>query len=275
MEENVSDFTSAAAIIRDLAHAQGVRQELLSGSSAYVYSVHKDFHMEVMDMERYRDAPSRIREKVTFLDRDAFVSYVKDFATPGSRIFFDSDHSQFVAVLDYSQGPNSPAWGDHVATYVLQLSEEWKLWYAGSSAERSQVSFGRFIEENLVDIVQPDGASLLEMVMSFEATKSVAFREATRLRNGQVQFTYSEEIKTGTVEIPDSVFLRIPVYKRQAPTEVQVRFRYRIAEQKLLLRYEIVRAQRVIDSAAQKIVDEVRSLCGIPLHIGTRSFPVR
>jgi uncharacterized protein YfdQ (DUF2303 family) len=264
-----------AEIIRDLtAVAAKVNMESFSTAGGAVIVKNSGgagtFVHQVLELEKYLAVPLRNREKVEFQDVDSFTSYLNDFKNPGSRIFFDNDTAQFAAIVDYPL-PDGPAWGEHVAALNLRHSEEWNLWFGRNSKWYGQIGFGRFIEENLIDVVSPDGAKLLEMVMTFEANKSVSFREANRLKDGTVQFSYVEELKTGTVEIPDKISIRIPIFYNQEPQLIELRFRYKIEDQKLQLCHEFVRAERIKNDAAARIVADVNSETSLPVYMGKRN----
>lgn len=261
--EVIRDLASAAAYIQTVADAQaGIYAAKMSQSGGGSVLV------DLKPFE-HRLKPQRTRETVKLHDTDSLLAYVSDFKSVGSRIFFDQDRVEFVAVLDYPT-EDETAWGEHVASMALRHSEEWKLWHPRSGKLYGQSGFGRFIEENIIDVVSPDGATLLEMVMTFEATKSLSFREATKLKNGMVQFSWVEDIKTGNIDIPDTITIKIPVFLGQAPREIQLRFRYTIQEQKLQLAYEFVRPERIVNEAAAEIVSRIRKESGLPVHLGSR-----
>lgn len=227
---------------------------------------------KLLNLEALLPAPLRTREKVLLEDAQSLIAYVSDFKMEGSsRIFFDSATSTFVAILDYVDPLEGESWGEHVATFAATYSEEWTQWYDRNTKKYSQVGFGRFIEEHMGDIAEPTAASLFEMVMEFEAKKNMQYKEATRLKDGTTQLTFIEEMTTGSVEIPDFIRIRIPVFFGQEPVNIDLRFRYSIEDQKLQLRYEFQRPKRILQEAAERLVNEVAKGTGLPVHMGKRA----
>lgn len=261
--------TRTAEVVRDLALQNA---EIKTYTDAEVGLSVAKIGGQIVDLFQFehRDEPIRNKEKIELQDADSFIAYLEKFKSPDSAVFFNNDSCSFLAVVDFSS-PDMPSWGDHTATFAPRLSEEWNLWFGKNGRFEAQVPFGRFIEENNIDVLTPDAATLLEMVMTFEATKSISFREASRLKNGQVQLTWVEDIKTGSIDIPDSIIIKIPVFYGQKPREIQLRFRYNINEQKLQLAYDFVRPERVKNEAAAEIVQLVRAETGLPVHMGKRN----
>jgi uncharacterized protein YfdQ (DUF2303 family) len=224
-----------------------------------------------LDLEAHSGAPNRTKEKVEFHDAETFVDYVKYFSGDGSRIFFDTDKVTFAAIIDYPSD-GSPEWGDHVASLTLRHSNEWKLWFDKNGKHLSQKEFGRFIEDNQVDVIDPSGTALLDLIMTFTATKNVQFHEANRLQNGQTELIWKEDVKTGSTVIPYKLKIFVPVYFNEDPEEVELFFRYRVNDQTrtLELAVEFYRHERVKNEAAKKIVARVKDQTELPVHFGKR-----
>lgn len=268
---NPQQYPTEGQIIRELAEKTvAVHTVLVAGArrSLLVYRM-PDGEIETLDVEQYQPAPDAIVAAPSFDDAESFSNYVGLFKSEASRLFYDRSGSMFTAILDY-HARDVPSWGRHSPTLTLQKSEQWQMWYGRNKQYSSQVSFCRFLEENQVDVINPSGASLLEMCLTFEALKTVSYREATRLKSGTTQFAYNEELKTGTVEIPDTITIKIPVFHEEAPQEVILRLRFKIEDQRLQLAYEFIRPQRTIEEAAAKICIDIEVATGIPVLLGRR-----
>lgn len=275
MSTNNNEESAALVVERNARDAMQL-MPVDVGAFAKMTKRHNTQVIEIHDLEKYQPAPNRIREKPTFHEADSFSNYVNRFKNPDSLIFFDAPQALFTAVLDYAEAgtadqEEAARWGDHTARLQLEHSDEWKLWFGRNAKPYGQIGFGRFLEENLIDIVKPEAASLLEMVMNFEAHKSVSYREATRLQSGSTQFSYVEEEKPGLVEIPNLITIKIPVFLGQEPQLVDLRFRYKIEEQKLFLWYEFVRAERLIREAAARILNDIEGGTSIVVLLGKRT----
>lgn len=231
---------------------------------------------EVLDLEKHMPTPNRIREKVELGNAESFILYVEQFKEGASPIvFFDDVAASFGAVLDYASH-DQPRWGDHAASFVLRRTPEFKAWADRHGKEMSQVAFGQFIEDHTDDILTPAGAALLDMVMTFEATKTATFKSSQRLKDGRVRFQYNEELKSDSVEIPDVIKLFIPVYIGQQARSIDARIRYRIEDGgKLKIWFDLLRWERIIQEAQEDIIAAVRVGTSLPVFIGKRNTPAK
>lgn len=264
-----TDLATAATVIRDLA-SQQVQAPIDVAPNVKLVFRPEGIQIEEVDLEQYQTAPNSIREQMSFHDPESFIGYVNEFKLDGKALLlFDDEAATFTCVFGFSE-PGKPTWGKHVARMTLRHSDEWKVWDGHNKKASGQLAFGRFIEENSLDIVQPDGATLLELVMAFEATKTAAFKSSQRLKDGRVQFQYTEDIQTGAVEIPESITLGIPVYLGQPKRQIKLRFRYRIEESKLQIWYEIAQRERLLRAAAEDVISAVRVGTELQVMCGKR-----
>lgn len=76
--------------------------------------------VSIESLEHLLPAPSRIKQKLTVLDAESFISYVNPrFSTQATAVFCNGPEGRtFTAVIDY-HNPATPAWRDHVATYYV------------------------------------------------------------------------------------------------------------------------------------------------------------
>lgn len=271
--ETIGDVQAAIAAGAALGEPRPVPADGTQG----VYAVlPKDY--ELASLEEYLPRPLRIRQKVTLHDTDSFIAYVNEFGRHGvSHLFFNAEKEEFVAVLDYHEatGIAMPNWCEHVATYTTRRSAEFQTWLGKNRQQLGQVDFARFLEENLPDVVEPAGAELLEVALTLEAKKEVAFSSGVRLSNGQIQFTYDEEIrgtaKKGTLEIPDGFVLGISIHENGPAYRIPVRLRWRLHDGKAVFWYEIQRPHRFIADALKEIRDKVQAETALAVLSGAAS----
>jgi uncharacterized protein YfdQ (DUF2303 family) len=189
-----------------------------------------------------------------------------------SRIFFDQEHEAFQVIIDYHGGNGEPGWCEHIAGFVARRSEEFKAWMLQNKKQLTQVDFARFLEDNLPDIVEPEGATLLEVALTFEAKKDVEFASGVRLQNGQIQFQYNEVIRgaaqKGTLEVPEQFVLGIPIHVGGPAYRIPVRFRWRLHEGKAVFWYEIVRPHRYVEDALREIRERIGQETGLDVLAG-------
>jgi uncharacterized protein YfdQ (DUF2303 family) len=227
----------------------------------------------IKSLEEFLPRPLRIRESVLLYDTDSFIGYVNSFRLPGlSRVFFNSEQEQFVAVLDYHE-TETPGWCGHTATFRPRRSVEFETWMGANRKQMSQVDFARYLEENMPDVVEPNSAELLQVALTFEAKKTVDFSSGVRLNNGQIQFQFDEVVRgtsqKGTIEIPEQFVLGIPIHMNGPAYRIPVRLRWRLQEAKLIFWYEIVRPHRFIEHALKEIRERVAKETAVPLLAGS------
>lgn len=232
--------------------------------------VPKDYRVE--DLHSYLPRPLRIAQNVLLHDTDSFIAYVNGFKLPGpSRIFFDGEEEQFMAILDYHE-IETPAWTEHTALFKPRKSVEFTTWMTSNRKQMTQVDFARFLEENLPDVVEPDSAVLLQVALTFEAKKSVEFSSGVRLNNGQIQFAYDEVVRgtaqKGTIEIPEQFVLGVSIHVNGPAYRIPVRLRWRLQEGKVAFWYEVVRPHRYIEDALKEIRGRVANETAVPVLAG-------
>lgn len=238
--------------------------------------------VKLQDLEGLLPAPTRIRQAITILDADTFIAYVNRYASPATSVFCNGPEGRtFTAVLDYHQ-PEHPSWGQHVATYCCPISIEWGRWKSADRKRMNQGDFAEFIEENVKDITAPSGiqgapnaADMLEISRTLEAKKNISFRQGTRLDNGQVQLTYNEQIdgragEAGQLSIPEQFYIAVQPFLGGDAFCVPARFRYRITEGKLLMWFELVRPDKVLEEAYTTVRAKVQGAIGVvPVYEAT------
>lgn len=130
----------------------------------------------------------------------------------------------------------------------------------------SQTQFAHFIEQNLVDIVEPNHTDMVEISRTLTAKKSATFSSSTQLSNGSNQFIYDEEIRgttaSGKIEIPEKFKIGIPVFLNGTAYQIEAHLRYRIKEGHLEMWYELVRSHDVYEDAFNSIFESIKEKTG-------------
>lgn len=228
------------------------------------YVIVPDGHsVEYLDAEKYLPAPKRKRAHVTVQDATSFVEYFNWFSDEGSVIFADAAQQSFKAVLDYHLVGEGPArWGDQVLSYAPPKTKEWQTWMAANNKVMAQVAFAQFIEDNLADVADPPGATLLEMARTLEAKKNVKFSSGIRLDNGQQQISYEEEIRgtanKGSLEIPETFTLGLAPFYEGSKYKLVARLRWRINDGHAEFWYRLNQPEKVIESAFNDTIDSIQ-----------------
>jgi uncharacterized protein YfdQ (DUF2303 family) len=170
-----------------------------------------------------------------------------------------------------------PQWGDWRAGYAPQVSPEWTIWSGMNGKYGPQRDFAEFIESNVNDVFsgaehEPPGAVLLELASVLQATVKADFASATRLSNGATQLRYVETIQAtggnGALDMPEMFFLGIPVFLGGPTYKIGARLRYRLNGHTLTIGYDLVRPHKVVEAAANDILEKVRTETAVICYMG-------
>jgi uncharacterized protein YfdQ (DUF2303 family) len=216
-----------------------------------------------VDLGAMQPAPLRKRGSVTVFDAASFNQVLADNADAGNvAIYIDRnpERPSVVAVLN-GNGRTGPGWSDFRVRIEFRRTPQWEKWRAIDGKMLPQATFAEFIEDNLADIADPPGATMLEIVTYLQATRTVNFRSALRLPSGAIQFQNIEDIDAkvgaGLIAVPETFTLGVAPLFGLPPYKVPARFRYRIQDGKLALG---VRLQRVEDVMGQLVEDVIAKI---------------
>lgn len=223
--------------------------------------IHNNYSLH--DLDEYLDRPRRLMATQRMHTVESFCRYVTAFKGTPTIILADVNSTVFKAALDYHEPGNKPSHCDHVAIYTCPLSDEWELWTKHDGEKFTQADFARFLEENLVDIVEPDGATMYEITRTLEAKKKVEFKSGVRLESGSVQLQYNEDTEAkgkGSVDIPATFKIGLPVFQGGVRYELDAFLRYRITDQGgLSFHYDLHRPHRLLDDAFTGIAEKIKA----------------
>lgn len=248
-------------------------------TGATPYTIIKE-SQQVHDLEQLLPNPVRKRDTVYLERADSFIRYVNAHKIPNTSAIYQTSDSKgetsFKAIIDDHQiGENgTPNWQSHKVIYTPQTSREWRVWNEWDKRDAPQEQFASFIEDNMPDIIEPNGSILLEIVRTLESKKNVHFKSGVRLDNGDFSIQYEETStakagEKGALDIPQIIKLSIPVYDAGANYEVEARFRYRISDGRLRMWYELVRLHDIIKHATDIISKQIaEGIEGVPIYYG-------
>lgn len=294
---NESQNTAASGdVAGQLAHASLPQEHLdiskstieqlgaLTVAAANVRSV-GDAHFLILPPEyRHHDVtkaiegalpePHRKSGTVVLLDVASFLEFVTNQAkTDSCYIYADPDTRTLTAVLnDHGQGDaNIPGWRDFRVSYTAALSREFAGWHKNDRKVMEQEEFAVFLEDNVADISEPTGETMLQVALTLQAKTEVAFSSHRRLDNGQVQLSYTENIDAragaGDVVIPREFALGLRLFKGGDGYKVRARLKYRLGAGKVKFWYELDRVENAIEDAFAAYVDKARA-SGFTVLIG-------
>jgi len=286
----VNDNKPEAAVVAELAK-QSV-QPLLNPEQAKAAApiIVWPNGQRVDSLEKYQATPVRKRADVKVKDHDSFIDYVKRHQEPGTILFGDlsTEGASFTAVIDYHLPnadpaasdfkPGTPGWAAHKCTLALQHSPEWQAWAEKDGEVFDQAEFAQFLEENRLDIVEPEAGQIIDIAKSLEATTGSKFESAIRLDNGDRKFKYEQQTtakagERGELTIPEKLKLKLPVFVNGPEFPLEAFFRYRLQNGGLVLFYNIIRPHKVIEAAVEASRQAIEGETKLQVHHGSVSVP--
>lgn len=234
----MSEVRDVQAIVDVATRAAGPRP--LSEGTLNVVVVPEGYVAQVVDdREKYdaRAAAPRRTKGTAYLTRaQSFTAYVQGHRSEQDSVtlWANADAHTITAVFNGAQPFNgAPGWGDDRAVLTMKVTPEWRDWKEMNGKLVGQAAFAQFIEDHMGSVVDPDGATLLEMVQQFEAVTNVQFKAAHRLKDGQRQITYVENTTSGTgvggeIEFPANFLLDLAIFDGLEAEAVGARVRYRL-----------------------------------------------
>lgn len=215
----------------------------------------------VTELESTLPVPTRKRAKVSLTNAQSFIDFVNLHREASTHLYGDPDKGTFVAVFDDNSECRLTGWREHIARFTATESVEWKTWAESNKKPMKQADFAELIEDNLVDIIEPESAHILEVSRSLQAKKAGNFSSALRLDNGDVQFTYEDKTEAsagkGQLKVPEKFVIAIPVYQGGPAYKIEARLRYRISEGALMMWYDLLRPHKSKEHALTEINEQI------------------
>lgn len=242
--------------------------------------VPKTFTLE--DVTDPHELPPYIKARVVVDEPSSLAAYANRFSDTRSVLVADYDAGTIAAHLDwhvhsepvpaqdgFPSTPLVPQPCRHVARLVLRASEEFKRWDELQGKLHPQAEFAAFLEENAVDIVDPDPTVMIEISRDLEATQGVVFKSSTRLENGDRGFVYETETKVrGELKVPREFALSIPLYHGGEQVTLRCAFRWRFNGGGLALGFEWRRVEYQRRAHFAQIATAVAEATGLPVFFG-------
>lgn len=266
-QEHIHVDASAIEQIGALSLAATAVQHVSGTDHLVIPDGHKHIDLTAA-IEKAVPAPRRKHGTVQLCDLASFNVFVADQGDPNTTYIYASpdartltavmnDHSKLNQELDFGAG-----WRDLRAVFQAELSREFSTWLKKDKAPMDQEEFAIFLEDNIADVYEPSGESLLATALTLQAKTEVNFSSHRRLDNGQVQLTYSETIEAraqgGSIEIPREFTIGLRLFKNGDGYKVRARLKYRLLSGKVKFWYELDRAENAIEDAFQAYIDQAR-----------------
>lgn len=223
-------------------------------------------------IEKAQLHPNRKVGTTVLLSLDSFNEYVKEQGRDATtHIYADPDARTLTAVFN-DHGKNADAgWRDQRAVYTAEYSREFKTWMENNCQPMTQEQFAIFLEDNIADVVEPSGDTLLKVALTLQAKTEVHFSSSKRLDNGQVQLTYTENTQataTGdAMEIPREFAIGCRLFKNGDGYKIKARLKYRLSAGSVKFWYELDRPLNAVEEDFASYVEKAKNE-KFPLLIG-------
>ena len=217
---------------------------------------------QILDLaEEHGDKPRRHRGSVQLTTVDALTAYLKVHADEGTTVWVHPTSGRVEAVID-DHTKDQPAFGEHRAVLQLDPTPAWKAWTAIDGSMLKQRDFAEFIEDNLLDIVVPDAATLLEVAQTLSGKTDVEWKSARRLQDGSVDVRFTETVDAqagiaGDLPIPTAFVLKLAPFRGEEPTDVHGRLRWRLNGGQLTLGIRLDQPHLIVERVVGDIRDRL------------------
>jgi uncharacterized protein YfdQ (DUF2303 family) len=230
----------------------------------------------VHDLEKTLRRPLSVRANPVFLTLAGLIGYIVEFKLDETAIFANPETGAIKAILDYHGLPDvtdRASWCQHTASYAPEHTIEWNRWKTQDNKWLAQRVFAEFIEENVDDVSSPAGATMLEIAQTLESKTATDFKSGVRLDSGSHRLTFNTEVTSragekGDIDIPNTIVLAIAPFRGGDAYPLVARFRYRVNDGKLELRYQLVNPHKVIEAAVQRMIDVLTTGTSITPFLG-------
>lgn len=261
-DPTVRELLDTGVAIGDPKQIGGDESELFAVVLATGQTLHQ-IDLASPGYEHLRENPRRLKGKTVVRDAESFIDFLDKHRLPETDIFADlyaKPMPTVTAVFNAAAGTGEdreglPGWGDHRLELEVKRTVAWEAWLAGQGLA-SQSDFAEHIEERLIDIVTPEGAVMLELAQSFQATVNAEFEQATFLSSSARKFVYREDVRT-EIEVPSTFEIGLAPFDGSDPIRVVCRLRYKVTPGGLLIGYLIERPEDVEREAFDSIIEVI------------------
>lgn len=245
----------------------------------YTVAVPKGHELREVDLERLAEAPRHARLVVQIEQVHSFLEYVARHACDSTAVWCHFDPQtfalDFTAVFDDLGPKSTPGWRGHRAIYKPEASAEFKTWAGNNGAGKAQgqAEFAAFLERNEVDIAavegMPTSLQMMTMATAFEANSDKRIKSVVKLQGGGARLDFVDDNDAATeaaMKVFEKFAIGIPVFWAGPAYRIDARLKYRQpGPGKVVFWYELIRADRVHESAARELIERVRE--GIPASV--------
>lgn len=315
-----------AKTVADLVRESG-DVEIISGNLSS--TVDEPVFASIPDGRKLEDITAKVRAAQSFLKPiqrkgtanmttlQSVIAWALRFKGEGSVLFAKNDdkapsltciadyHLAGAATIDSDFGDPTARHCNHRATYAFPLSTKWKDWMEVSGTAMSGVEMGIFLEDHILDVIDPqiqltnpmasteplteadarlidiarrldgsygNGAQLLGMAKSFTVNETADYMVAHNSTTGEATVQVKSEHLDGMgqpIRVPKLFLIAIPVFENGPAYRLPVRFQYRKVGGTVKFILTIHDPKHAKDHAFDEAVIHAATETDLPLMMGT------
>lgn len=242
----------------------------------------------VIDWSDKLDRPARAVGTTNLDDPPSFCDWVTRHHTTETVIFGQKDSGRLTAVFNgphETDGgePQDAGFGDHRAVLALRPGPDWVRWQQAADQDHRQQQFGELIEELAPTMVEPSGATMLEVALSLTAKSKIDYSSRTNLGNGDVSFKMDQEttMRAGKgpteIDIPSRFTFRVEPWEGAAAVEFTARLRVTAQADGVRLGFRLLRVAETLNLAFGDLLDDIAGNVpeGTPIYRGAPTDRLR
>lgn len=233
LESVTGEGTSVAQLLE-----AGVAAAKINENEELLYAiVPEGYELKTEDIsshiESREDVPRRQTGNTWLRTSDSFCEFVERGFVEGTTICFASlGESTFTAIFNYQGPAGMPGWADRTANLTLEYTTEWKRWIKADRTKFSQLELADFFDANLDNIVEPDAASIVEMLTALKVKRKAEFHSAVDQNTGFTNVQYTEntsgEAVKGSLDFFGKFTIGVAPFSGSDPYSVKCSLRFNI-----------------------------------------------
>lgn len=266
LEGITGDGTSVAQLLE-----AGVAAAKISEKEELLYAIVPDgYELKMKDISAHiedrEDAPRRQTGNTALRTSESFCEFVERGFVDGTTVCFASiNNSYFSAIFNYQGSKGAPGWEDRTATLQLQHTTEWKRWIKADRTKFSQLELADFFDANIENIVEPDAASIVEMITALKVKRKAEFHSAVDQNTGFTNVQYTEntsgEAVKGSLDFFGKFTIGVSPFRGSDPYKVKCSLRFNIDnDNNLRVFFALINADLVEEAAFDVERDKVLSV---------------
>lgn len=232
--------------------------------------------VKVLDLEPYRNNPRRPKGFLRVRTPQNFVDYVLKHGVQGTTLIV-ADEKSVTAVFNHHAEGGAAGWNDYGVILELQYTPSWTGWRGFAGTYQSQESLANWLEEQAMDVINPSGGELLDIIRNLRLVSQSVVQRRVNLQNGAVTFYFNEDFvpagggneDAGTITVPPGFTIRTQVFRDGPEFEIPVLLRYRVKEGHPEWMFKFTgEATKIFDDAFDNMTSEIAVGTGLPVYRG-------